>query len=418
MKKLFIIATILFFSVFTSLLILPTTSLATEGTCSWHGGVNCSAGPDWDTSAICNDGWTESGERYFQQAVCQSNFACMADQWQQKSQSSKMVADRAHFSDLVTRINTLNLEYPMIEIKIQQDIQNGVWTTAALAGQVSAAQRTNRNEVTTLVYEATLLDQKLRSEQVGINNPCSLMSGGATSNFSSLTKESCTQDHGLNSVLSGSTCTCKDNYMFNSAKQCMPAGDVCTSEYGEGGIPSTYSECACAYGFHLENGRHCAVDPKPVKMIPTNVKKWVDNNYTKTSVQCSSNLEFSPEEFKICDEYNNPFTRQKYEWKVEKLPPVAPLVGILSLPTPTNNLDTPRLPVPTLPKPKITSEKPKIVAIEKSVEVSSTTTPQVFFSRTTTGQVSPVAEEVKIPPSPTFKPKPLWSRVVSWFKFW
>ena len=64
MKKL------LFLILFLS---LPLISFATQGTCSWHGGVNCDAGPDWDGSAICNDGWWDSTEKYYSQKTCTAN---------------------------------------------------------------------------------------------------------------------------------------------------------------------------------------------------------------------------------------------------------------------------------------------------------------------------------------------------------
>lgn len=54
MKKLF------FAAVLT--LLMPTTSLAYggSGACSWHGGVNCSAGSSITGSVICRDGWQDS----------------------------------------------------------------------------------------------------------------------------------------------------------------------------------------------------------------------------------------------------------------------------------------------------------------------------------------------------------------------
>ena len=54
------------------LILIPAPSYAIEGTCSWHGGVNCSAGADWDGSAVCVDGWRDSSERYSEQTMCQS----------------------------------------------------------------------------------------------------------------------------------------------------------------------------------------------------------------------------------------------------------------------------------------------------------------------------------------------------------
>ena len=35
-----------------------------SGACSYHGGVDCTAGPDTDGSVICNDGWRNSSVTY------------------------------------------------------------------------------------------------------------------------------------------------------------------------------------------------------------------------------------------------------------------------------------------------------------------------------------------------------------------
>jgi len=54
-----------------ALLFIPYLSAeATSGACSWHGGVNCSAGADWDGSAICNDGWRDSSVSYYSVKKC------------------------------------------------------------------------------------------------------------------------------------------------------------------------------------------------------------------------------------------------------------------------------------------------------------------------------------------------------------
>lgn len=43
---------------------------ATSGACSSHGGVNCSAGADWDGSVICYDGWRNSTVSYANMSMC------------------------------------------------------------------------------------------------------------------------------------------------------------------------------------------------------------------------------------------------------------------------------------------------------------------------------------------------------------
>jgi len=51
----------------------PYLAHATSGACSGHGGVNCSAGADYDGSVICYDGWNNSSVSYSSMVMCQSN---------------------------------------------------------------------------------------------------------------------------------------------------------------------------------------------------------------------------------------------------------------------------------------------------------------------------------------------------------
>ncbi len=53
-----------------SLLLLAPSAQATSGACSYHGGVNCAAGPGTYGQAICNDGWTGSSVSYSSMVMC------------------------------------------------------------------------------------------------------------------------------------------------------------------------------------------------------------------------------------------------------------------------------------------------------------------------------------------------------------
>lgn len=64
MKKLYFIVFVLLFS--------PVFALATSGVCSYHGGISCSAGSDYDGSVICADGWRDSSASYSDQIMCQN----------------------------------------------------------------------------------------------------------------------------------------------------------------------------------------------------------------------------------------------------------------------------------------------------------------------------------------------------------
>lgn len=212
--------------------------------------------------------------------------------------------------------------------------------------------------------------------------------------------------------------------MFSGSNQCVPAGEECIQRYGTKGIPISNNVCGCAYGYHLDSvQKKCVEDAKPARIIPANVKDWVDDNYAKANVQCSSNPEFSPEELIVCDEYNNSFIRQKYDWKVAASPPVmnpaaSPVIPAVAIPAaPVKPLAAPtpivvqEIAVPAPVKPKVTEQKPR----ESIKEVATTSRETALYAT----QTVPVIEE-KQPPQEISQPKQksLWSRVVGWFKFW
>lgn len=63
-----------------SLLLVPSLVGATSGACSYHGGVNCAAGADYDGSAICNDGWRDSSVSYADMTECKTSHSCTPEQ--------------------------------------------------------------------------------------------------------------------------------------------------------------------------------------------------------------------------------------------------------------------------------------------------------------------------------------------------
>lgn len=226
-----------------------------------------------------------------------------------------------------------------------------------------------------------------------------------------LTDEDCWANHGYNSVVNGNSCTCKDNYMFNVSNQCVPAGQECVLRYGDKSIPSSVISCGCANGYHMDvAAQKCVEDAKPVMTISANVKKWVDDNYWKGDVSCSSNLSFSASELKICDLYNNSFTRQKYEWRVEQLttmtPPVIPPPSV-EVATKSSTIVAP------ISKPVVTNLAQK----QREILVAKATTTIQFEPISTTTQQALVEQKPPSQPTPT-KPKSFWAKLVGWFKFW
>ncbi len=56
-----------------SIALTASPIFAASGACSSHGGVNCSAGSDYDGSVICYDGWRNSTVSYSSMSMCSGN---------------------------------------------------------------------------------------------------------------------------------------------------------------------------------------------------------------------------------------------------------------------------------------------------------------------------------------------------------
>lgn len=103
MKKILIIITLV--------LITPSITFATSGTCSFHGGINCNAMSDWDGSAICNDGWRDSSETFYSALVCkESHHLCTLIESNQLDQKNNVEALRQKITDISNQASSLNKE--------------------------------------------------------------------------------------------------------------------------------------------------------------------------------------------------------------------------------------------------------------------------------------------------------------------
>ncbi len=66
---------ILFTLIIGTLFIVPVfiyRAGAVSGACSWHDGINCFAGRDYDGSVVCNDGWSGSATSYEFTEMCKT----------------------------------------------------------------------------------------------------------------------------------------------------------------------------------------------------------------------------------------------------------------------------------------------------------------------------------------------------------
>lgn len=379
----------------------PQLTLATSGACSSHGGVNCAAGATSLGRVQCNDGWVNSSVYFINTQECSSEVSFCP------YPPSQVGCEKE--SDYTQLESRLRFQYIRMDPAFGANEKTEALKTCRDSINFHLHIMEHYNECVKLFYgydpETGLLvspsEGKITASQTILNT--------------------CIANHGARAILDASDkCTCQDNYMFNSAQQCMPAGNVCLSEYGKGGIPLNAKDCACANGYHLD-GRHCIADAKPIKYIPASVKKWADDNFV-FNIPCSSNKSFSEEDILICTTYSTSLYRDKYDWKIVAPPVITPSPVVTTTPTTPPSIVVGKVFPPTMAvKEAAPISKPKIAEIPKPLIVKGTTTAttsaDVWDASTTIKTTSHVNEEIKVEASQP-KPRSLWSRILGWFKTW
>lgn len=92
---------------------------ATSGACSYHGGVKCGAGPDWDGSEICNDGWTDSAVSYISSEECMNYVSCTNSELETLYQKYDVHDLEKQKIDNQSKIYTINIELATALIDVE-----------------------------------------------------------------------------------------------------------------------------------------------------------------------------------------------------------------------------------------------------------------------------------------------------------
>lgn len=134
MKKSFIISSIFFLSLFGAKFVF-----ATSGACSYHGGVDCSAGAAADGSVICNDGWTDSSVQYSDMDECQNGDSTDNAQITCPNPFTQADLDNAKtlFAQATAQSNQLTLDYE----NASQEILAGTYQlTSAQQAEIASVE--------------------------------------------------------------------------------------------------------------------------------------------------------------------------------------------------------------------------------------------------------------------------------------
>lgn len=272
------LSSIVVFGIFT-VGILPVG--AVPGTCSWHGGVNCGAGSDWDGSAICNDGWRDSTEVYSQQVMCATTkYGCMnlEEIYTRYDLSTKLEA----LGDFLAQSNGLYQDC----IAKAKTIADSTTSTIQVL-QCGTANSIRNTEYRSMAsdYDRLKRAADVECEQSGRLEILKLQFSKQNTPQSvppSILQNTCP----ANSSLSGNKCACNDGYTYSGSgcitytQSCKDVNNNDPNILGNVGADGKVS-CSCAAG-HSWNGAQCVrnvisqpntIPPKPI--ATTSVKSTV-----------------------------------------------------------------------------------------------------------------------------------------------
>ncbi len=88
-----------------SFFIITENAHATSGACSYHNGVNCSAGYDIDGSVICKDGWKDSSVLFDDNGECENYFGCNSTQYEEVVNKTNFDSEKERILNLIEQKN-------------------------------------------------------------------------------------------------------------------------------------------------------------------------------------------------------------------------------------------------------------------------------------------------------------------------
>jgi len=227
MKKIILLSFIALF-LFVALSINEVGAIS--GACSWHGGVNCAAGADWDGSVICNDGWKDSSVSYSSMVKCQGYY---------------------------------NYDYPSYTPSIPDCPFNSYYDSLSDSCKCYSGYVVSGGKcISTSQYCRDLLGWNARYNILTDKCECSygyILSGGRCVDGDTL----CHQQYGFHSNYDSFTekCKCSYGYVFNSNNQCVNEDDYCQDLYGYYAEHDILTDkCICKRGYVFNTSMTKCID--------------------------------------------------------------------------------------------------------------------------------------------------------------
>ncbi len=232
---------------FLFLFLIPSQTNATSGACSWHGGVSCSAGSDWDGSVVCFDGWKDSSVSY--SSTCSKG-----------ADTCPMYLPQESFNMLTN------------------DIDDLIAKTKAQSESTCYYTLSNAEKITEQYYQICLKE----------NQSLSLIGSRSGRNQSDINLKDCEMERSINlekNYADKKSCLNKDNItilQYEIKKSCLRLD---TTDYCSILTPNSYTsgnQCACNNGYKFNSTK--------TQCIKEVVCKDITNGYLGSDNKCHCNI--------------------------------------------------------------------------------------------------------------------------------
>lgn len=237
--------------------IFAASTYAVEGTCSYHGGVDCRAGADWDGSAVCNDGWRNSSEDYYSQKMCTQNLHYCS------TAVSQQLTAKYKLDELYATANNTCSGYE----QYLPEPNDTVSETREKA--IKALDFSSKCNVANSNYKSANLSYKQECYAIGATEYAAIEADlykqyRAPPATHTSTVDVCVAGGIAHSHQVGTSCVCDSGFnQYNG--QCYNIIEFCPLVLGAGGIAYDTSNCACKSGYlYNATKKYCDLMAVPV----------------------------------------------------------------------------------------------------------------------------------------------------------
>lgn len=254
------------------LIIAHTANIAnaTSGTCSYHNGFDCGAGPDYDGSAICNDGWADSSEDFYTMSGCVPK--CSYSELETLNQKYGVTQEIEKINAITVELTNLNNQILALDLEEQVKITALKNNTAGMTQDfyLGSLDRINRDYDTKRAPLINLINTKntqIEICQLNINKYANVIDLECKDlgykewqriqqerlSFKMAAEEelkrlSCP----TNSIYTNSICICDDGYSMNG-DICITYNQACQNKYGLHSYgDKQHCYCSVSYQFNSE----------------------------------------------------------------------------------------------------------------------------------------------------------------------